>query len=107
VRIPFLIGLLMVDAVGGYPENRSSLEGQRAAPGEEVLHPPECPVAAVGEEPVIGHADAEHAGDAVEHGRGHDGAGVGEEEGRNGAGVKDRHRRRRDPVHARLVLPAV
>src|SRR5689334_2394898 len=33
VRITFTVGMLVVDTVGGDPEDRSALEGQGAAPG--------------------------------------------------------------------------
>ena len=37
VRIAGLVGVLVVHAMGRDPENRSALERQRAADGEEVL----------------------------------------------------------------------
>ncbi len=39
VRVAFLVGVLMVDAMGGYPEDGSALEGEAAAGGDEVLEP--------------------------------------------------------------------
>ena len=39
VRIAFVVGVLMMDAVRGDPEDRSALERQRAAEGQEVLDP--------------------------------------------------------------------
>ncbi len=53
VGVAFLVGVLMMDAVGGDPEDRSAFEGERAAGGEEVLEPCGHAVAAVGEQAVI------------------------------------------------------
>jgi hypothetical protein len=39
VGVAFLVGVLMVDAVGGYPEDGSAFEGEAAAGGDEVLQP--------------------------------------------------------------------
>ena len=37
VRIGVLVGMLMVDAMRGDPEDRPAFERQRAADGEEIL----------------------------------------------------------------------
>ncbi len=39
MRIAILIGVAMVNAVRGHPENRAALERERGANGEEVLKP--------------------------------------------------------------------
>ncbi len=80
VRIAFVVGMLVVDAVRRDPEDRPALERERAAPRQEVLDPLVGLVAAVRQQAVIAHADAEHAGDAIEDRGGDDGAGVDEEE---------------------------
>ena len=69
VRIAFMIGVLVVDAVRGHPEDRPAFERQRGAPGEEVLDPLVGLVAAVRQQAVIAHADAQHARDAVQRER--------------------------------------
>ena len=70
VRIAFLIRLLMMDAMRRDPEDRSAFERERAADREEVLDELGGLVAAVREQPVIRHADAEHAAGVVENQRG-------------------------------------
>ena len=76
VRIAFAIGVLVVDAVRGDPEDRSAFEREGAAPGQEVLDPLVGLIAAMCQEAVIGHADAEHAGNAIQDRRGKDGADI-------------------------------
>ena len=63
MRIAFVIGMLVVNAVRGDPEDRSALKRERAADREEVLDPLRRLVAAVRQQAVIAHADAEAAGD--------------------------------------------
>ena len=66
VRIAFVIGMLMVNAVRRHPEDRSAFEGERAADCEEYIHPFRRLVAAMRQQAVIAHADAERAGDPPE-----------------------------------------
>src|SRR6476620_10292728 len=47
VRIAVLVGVLVVDAVGAYPADRTALKRQRSASGEIVFHPFRSFVAAV------------------------------------------------------------
>src|SRR5580700_3542093 len=61
VRIAIVVGELMMNAVRCHPENRSALERQRGAPGQEVLNPFRRPVAAMREQAVITHSNAETA----------------------------------------------
>ena len=62
VRIAFTIGVLMMDAVRGNPEDGSAFECKGAAPRQEVLDPLVGLVAAMGEQAMIGQADAQRAG---------------------------------------------
>ena len=55
----------MVDAVGGDPEDGSALEREAAAGGDEVFEPLRHLVSAMGEQAVIGHADADVDGEEV------------------------------------------
>jgi len=50
---------LMMDAVRGHPENRTAFERQRGAPGEKYSIHLGVFVAAVSQQAVIAHADAE------------------------------------------------
>jgi hypothetical protein len=63
VRVAFFVGVLMMHAVDGDPEDRSAFQGERGANGEEVFHPSGGFVASVGEKPVIAHANAEASSD--------------------------------------------
>src|SRR5882724_6474103 len=59
MRITVLVRVLMMNAVRGYPENWSTFERQSRAYGQEILHPLGSFVAAMGEQPVIAHTDAQ------------------------------------------------
>jgi hypothetical protein len=107
VRIAFVIRVLVMDAMGRDPEDRSSLQREGGAPGQHVFNPLVGPVTAVGQQPVIRHPDAQHAGDHVEDESSEDGAGVYEEEGRDRPDMKAGHRGCRNPVQSLLVFPSV
>ena len=98
VRIAFVIRMLMMNAMRGDPEDRSALERERAAHRQEVLDPLRRLVAAMRQQAVIAHADAERAGDPPQDDRHGDGAGVDEEERGHGADVERGHGDDRDPV---------
>ena len=59
MRIAFLIRKLVMNAVRRYPENRPAFERQRGANRQEIFHPLRSFVAAVREQPVIAHPDAQ------------------------------------------------
>lgn len=104
--IASLIGVLMMDAMRGDPEDGSSFESEAAAGGDEVLQPLGNAIAAVGEQAVIGHADADVDGEEV-----HDEEGAkilpGEEEERgDGTDVEEPHGDGGDPVDAALLVLA-
>ena len=107
VRIALPIRVLVVDSMGRDPENWTAFERQRSAPREEVLHWLIGLVSAMGQQAVIPHANAEHAGDAVEDEPGEDRAGVEEEERKRRADMKAEHRGRGQDVQAFLMLPSV
>ena len=58
---PSLIGILVMNAVRGHPENRSAFERQRRANRQQILHPLRSLVAAMRQQPVIAHPDAQAA----------------------------------------------
>ena len=70
VRIAFVIGVLMVNAVGGDPEDRSAFKREAATGGDEVLDPLGGFVTAMGQKAVVGHADADVDGEEVHDGEG-------------------------------------
>src|SRR5947209_10087917 len=63
VRIPGLIGVLVMDAVDGDPEDGSALERKGGTGGEEVFEPLGSAEAAMSEEAVVSEPNAERAGD--------------------------------------------
>ena len=106
VRVAVVVGVLMVDAVSGDPEDGSAFQRHGAAGGDEVLQPLGRAVAAMREQAMVGHADAhvdgEEIGDA-----GHRQVGPGEAKQRgDGADMEQAHDDGGDPVDAAvLVLP--
>ena len=106
VRVAFVVGVLMVDAMSGYPEDGTAFEREAAAHGDEVLDPLGGSVAAVGEQAMIGHADADVDGQEV-HDEEDSQVGPGEEEeGSDGSDVEGAHGDGRDPVDAALLVLA-
>src|SRR6266576_1718309 len=59
VRITLFVRILVMHAMRGDPENRSALECERAAGRQEILNPFRRLVAAVREQSMIAHTDAE------------------------------------------------
>src|SRR4029077_13657488 len=59
--IAILIGKLVMNAMRGHPENRSAFEGEGGANRQEIFHPLVGFVAAMREQPVIAHANAQAA----------------------------------------------
>lgn len=106
VGIAFVVGVLMMDAVGGDPEDGAALEREAAAGGDEVLDPLGGAVAAVREQAVVRDADADVDREEVHDEEGEQ-VGPGEEEERgNGADVEGSHGDGGDPVDAALLVLA-
>jgi hypothetical protein len=106
VRVAFVVGVLMMDAMSGDPEDGTALEGEAATHGDEVLDPLGGSVAAVREQAMVGHADADVDGQEVhdeEDGKIRPGE---EEEGGDGSDVEGAHGDGRDPVDAALLVLA-
>jgi hypothetical protein len=106
VGVAFLVGVLMMDAVGGNPEDGPALKREAAAHGDEVLDPLGSAVATVGEQAMVGHTDADVDGEEV-----HDDEGgqvrPGEEEERDdGSDVEEPHEDGGEPVDAALLVLA-
>jgi len=57
VGIAFLIGVLMVNTMSGYPEDGTALQREAATHGKEVFDPLGNAVAAMGQQAMIGDAD--------------------------------------------------
>ena len=106
VRVAFLVGVLMVDAVGGDPEDGSAFKREGAAHGDEVLDPLGGAVAAVRQQAVIGHADADVDGEEVHDDEGGEVLPGEEEERGDGADVEEAHDDGGDPVDAAFLVLA-
>src|SRR5580704_2253631 len=59
VRIAFLIGILMMNAMCCHPEDWSAFESQGGACSEEIFHPLRSSVTAMGEQPMVAHTNAQ------------------------------------------------
>src|SRR5215472_18445178 len=103
VRIACFVGDLMVNTVGGDPEDGSALEGERAADCQEIFKPLRTLEAAMSEQPMIAKSDAETASQPVQEKRGKEGAPTKHEEGSDRPNVEYHHCSRSDPVNL-LVL---
>ena len=106
VRVAFVVGVLMMDAVGGDPEDGSALECEGAAHGDEVLDPFAGLVAAVREQAMIGHADADVDGEEVGDDEGGEVLPGEEEERGDSSNVEGAHGDGGDPVDAALLVLA-
>ncbi len=106
VRIAFLVGILVVNTVGGDPEDRSALEREAAARSDEVLDPLGGAEATVREQAVVRDADADVDGEEVGDEEGGDVLPGEEEEGGDGTDVEEAHDDGGDPVDASLLVLA-
>ena len=97
-----------MDAVSGDPEDGSAFKREAAASGDEVFEPLGDAVAAVREQAMVGHADADVDGEEVHD---EESADVlkrpedGKERG-DGADVEESHEDGGDPVDAALLMLA-
>jgi len=106
MRVAFLVRVLMMNTMRGYPGNGAAFDGQRAAGGEEVFDQLWRFVAAVREQTMVAHADAEAASDPP-HDDGENNCLPGDEEnGSEGGRVQGQHEEGDAPID-RLVKGAV
>ena len=106
VRVAFLVGVLVMDAVGGDPKDGSALKRHGAAGGDEVLDPLGGAEAAMRQQAMVSDADAEVDGEEVHDAEGGEVLPGKEEEGGEGEHVKEAHDDGRDPVDAALLVLA-
>jgi hypothetical protein len=98
VRVALAIGKLVMNAVGGHPEDGSPFERERAANGKKILQPLGRPVAAMREQPVIAHADAHIDGQHPEPDETEEGLPGKHEERDHGEHMKGHHEAGGHPV---------
>jgi hypothetical protein len=104
VGIAFLIGVLMVDAVSGDPEDGSAFEGEATARGDEVFNPLGSFVATVGEQAMVCRADTDIDGEEVHDEEDSQIRPGEEEEGCDGTDVEEAHGDGGDPVNTALLV---
>jgi len=98
MRIAILVRILMMNAMRGHPENRPALKSKRGADGQEILDPLRRLIAAVREQAMIAHADAQAARNPPQEHGDKQRLPCEEEKRRNGSDVKQRHEDRGHPV---------
>jgi len=96
----------MVNAVGGYPEDGSALQCERAAHGDEVLDELGGLEAAMCEQAVVGDADAKVDRQEVHDEEGTQVSPGEEEECGDGSDMEQAHDDGGDPVDAALLVLA-
>ena len=100
VRVALAVAELMMHAMRGHPEDRTALQRERGADGHRVFQPLRRLVAAMGQQPVIAHADAHIDGQNIEHQHHRQPLPGEEEERRHRAEVKCNQHAQRQPVDA-------
>src|SRR5258706_7295678 len=66
--IALFVGILMMNAVRGHPENWSAFKRQRGTDRQRILNPLRSLVAAMRQQPVISHPNSEAAGNPPHEG---------------------------------------
>ena len=102
MRIALFVGVLVVHAVRRDPGDRAAFESERAANSQEVLNPARRFVPAVRQQAVVTHADAEAAGNPIQHDGECERLPGKEEERSDRADVKQQHERGGRPVQPQL-----
>ena len=104
VGVAFVIGVLMMNAMGGDPEDGSTFEGHGSTGCDEVFQPTGNAVSAMREQAVVGHADADIDGEEVHDGEDGKILPAETEECGDGADMEERHDDGGDPVDASLLM---
>lgn len=107
VRIAVFIGILMMNAMSGDPENGPAFECKRAADGQEIFDPFGSFIPAMGQQAVIAHADAPTARDQPEKDSNKESVPGKKPECSDGANVKSAHESGGDPVDLVVVASAL
>ena len=97
--VTFLVRVLVMDAMRGYPKNRPALKRESRTDGEKVFHPFRSFVATMREQAVIAHSDAEASGDPPQESRNQECLPRKEKKCSNCTYVKSGHKESCDPIH--------
>jgi hypothetical protein len=97
--IAFLVRILVMHAMGGDPENRSAFERERAAGRQEILNPFWCFVAAMGQQAMIAHPNAQASRNPPKEYGYQERFPAEHEESNDGANMKRNHEKRSNPIH--------
>ena len=98
VRVAFMVGKLVMDAMQGHPEDRAALERHGSADCHYVFQPFGNTVTPMREQAVVAHADADIRGEHPKHEGADEGLPREHEEGRDGADVEKDHEAGGEPV---------
>ena len=98
MRVAFLVRILVMNAVRGYPEDRAAFQSERGADRQTIFEPLGSPIAAVRQQAVIAHADSQAARNPVKKERDEKRIPREEEQRRYGADVKQHHEGGSDPI---------
>jgi hypothetical protein len=104
VRIAVVVGVLMMDAMCGDPEDGSAFKCCGAAGGDEVFEPLGNAVAAMREQAVVAHADADVDGEEIEDGESSEVLPGEAEECGDGSDVEQAHGNGGNPVDLALLM---
>ena len=110
VWVALFVGVLVVHAMDSDEEDRAAFQGERATDGEEVLHPLVGLVAAMGQEAVVSHSDAEASGDPPKEDRNEERFPGEEEERSYRSNMKGDHKEGcypDDGLRKRSVIPQI
>src|SRR3954453_17706836 len=100
MRIPGLVGLLMMHPVRGDPEDRPAFQRQRPADREYVLEPLRYGVGAMRMQPVVAHADTQPRAEPVKEESGGKRLPVKHEKSGDSADVEQSENNNRAPIQA-------
>jgi len=99
MRIAGLIGLLMMDTMGGHPEDGPAFQRQGAANGKEILKPDRHFVGPVRVQPMVSHADAQAGTHVVKENGGREITPAEPEQGGNSSDVQQYQYDGGDPIY--------
>jgi hypothetical protein len=98
MRVPFLIGVLVMNAMRSHPRDRTAFQRQRPTERHKVFDGLWYLVRTMGQQPVVTHADATTDRQPIKQCRHHNGLPLKHEKGRYRADMKQGKDNRRRPI---------